>query len=78
MSAEEEYMISQISRIINDFLKTLSDRDSFIFICRYYCSDRISDIADMLHVSKRTVFTRLSSIRAELKEIFVREGYFDE
>ncbi len=77
-SAEEDYMISQLGSIINDYIKTLSDREEFIFICRYYCSDRISDIAEMLHVSERTVFNELTAIRRGLKKILVQEGYFNE
>ncbi|MBQ8287556.1 MAG: sigma-70 family RNA polymerase sigma factor [Clostridia bacterium] len=74
-SAEEDYFTSQISRIISDYLRSLPERSAFIFICRYYCSDRIADIADMLHVSERTVFRELTDIRSRLQEILVKEEY---
>lgn len=75
-SAEEAYLISQIGDILNDFIRALDDRDALIFICRYYCADRVAAIAAMLNVSERTVFTRLSAMREELKAILVKEGYF--
>ena len=56
----------------------LSERRAFIFICRYYCSDSIRNIAAMLHVSERTVFNELKDIRSELKETLTEEGYFNE
>ena len=75
-SAEEEYLVSQISRIVSDYLRSLSEQSAFIFICRYYCSDRIADIAAMLHLSERTVFRELTEIREGLKAILIKEGYY--
>lgn len=77
-SAEEEYMLSQVSRIVSDYLRSLSERGAFIFICRYYCSDKISDIAEMLHISESTVFRELTSMRDGLKKLLEREGFINE
>ncbi len=74
-SAEEEYLISQVSRVISEYLRALPERSAFIFICRYYCSDRIADIAAMLHIGERTVFRELKELRAGLKELLIKEGY---
>ena len=75
-SAEDEYLVSQVSRVVSDFLRSLPERNAFIFICRYYCSDRIADIAAMLHISERTVFRELTAMREELKGILTKEGYY--
>ena len=74
-SAEEEYFIKQLSKILSQYLRSLPERSAFIFICRYYCSDKVSDIADMLHISESTVFRELVSIRKGLKERMEKEGY---
>ncbi len=74
-SAEEEYFIGELSRLLSEFLRKLPERSAFIFICRYYCSDRISDIAQMLHISERTVFRELTSMRSDLKDLLEKEGY---
>lgn len=76
-SAEEDYFVGEISRIVSDYLRALPERSAFIFICRYYCADKISDIAEMLHVGERTVFRELTSIRDGLKERLVKEGYYN-
>ena len=76
-SAEQEYLISEISRLMSRYLYSLSETQAFMFICRYYCSDRISDIAKMLDVSERTVFRELSTIREGLRELLEKEGYFN-
>lgn len=76
-SAEHDYAVSQISRLLSDYLRSLSERRSFIFICRYYCADRICDIADMLHVSESTVFRELDAIKEGLKQQLAKEGLYD-
>ena len=75
-SAEDEYLVSQVSRIVSNFLRSLPERNAFIFICRYYCSDRIADIASMLHISERSVYRELTTMREELKDILTKEGYY--
>jgi len=74
-SAEEEYFIKEISKILSQYLKELPERSAFIFICRYYCSDKISEISEMLQISESTVFRELTALRDGLKERIEKEGY---
>ena len=75
-SVEEAYAIDELKRILDAYLRSLSDRDATVFICRYYYADPISEIAEMLHVSERTVSRLLVSLRNGLKETLEKEGYF--
>ncbi len=75
-SAEEDYLMSQIGHCVSEYLRGLSERSTFIFVCRYYCGDRIADIAALLHISERTVFQELTNIRSGLKARLVKEGYY--
>ena len=77
-SAEHDYLVREVSRILSQYLRTLPERSAFIFICRYYCSDRIADISQMLHISERTVFRELTEIREGLKKALEKEGYVYE
>lgn len=72
---EYDYNVYRLSRLLNSFLNSLSEKDRFVFICRYYCCDRISDIADMLHISERSVFRTLTALRKKLKKHLNKEGY---
>ncbi len=72
---DEKYLIHQISRILNDYLRTLTDRQTFVFVCRYYYSDTIESIAKMLGLSANTVLRDLAKIRKGLKETLAKEGY---
>ena len=78
MSVEEEYAVAELSKILNSFLRELSDRSEFVFVCRYYYADRISDISQMLHISENTVYRELSRMRQELQQRLEKEGYGNE
>ena len=75
-SVAEEYLISEISRILSEYLRELPERQEFTFFCRYYCSDCIADIARMLRVSDSTVFRDLTAMRNELKKRLRKVGYY--
>ncbi|MBO5756538.1 MAG: sigma-70 family RNA polymerase sigma factor [Clostridia bacterium] len=74
-SADEDYDVYRLSRLLSDYLRRMPEKRAFIFICRYYCADRISDIANMLHLSESTVYRELDEIKKGLREILIKEGY---
>ena len=75
-SVEHDYAVYQISRLLSRYLRSLPERRAFIFVCRYYCSDRIEDIARMLNISESTIMRELRTIREGLKALLVKEGYY--
>lgn len=78
MGLEDEVLMRAVIDAMNDYLRSLSKREVLIFICRYYYSDSIDSIAQMLKVSRNTVFRDLSKIRSGLKERLEAEGYCHE
>ena len=74
-SAEEAFIVTQLSTILNTYLRDLTKREVLIFICRYYYADSIEDIAKMLRISQSTVFRDLAKIRTGLKERIEAVGY---
>jgi RNA polymerase sigma-70 factor (ECF subfamily) len=77
-SVEHDYAVFQISRLLSQYLRSLPEKRAFIFVCRHYCSDRISDIAEMLHVSESTIFRELNTIKKGLRELLIKEGLYHE
>ena len=71
---EPDDAVTEISRILNDFLKALHERDRFVFVCRYYYSDSVAYIAKMANISDKTVYRDLQRIREELREVLNKEG----
>ena len=74
-SVEEEYMLQEMKNILNQFLSTLSDRELYIFVWRYYHCDSVKHIAHLLSLSETTVRRELAAIRNSLKQLLVQEGY---
>ncbi len=72
---EEEYAISEMIRVLNRYLETLSSQEEFMFICRYYYADSVDRIAGMLDMGRSTVYRDLGLIRQGLKEALEKEGW---
>lgn len=71
---EEELLAREIVRVLNDWLRELDANDRFMFVCRYYYADTVSYISDLLDVSNKTVYRRLSELRSQLRQRFEKEG----
>ncbi len=65
----------ELGKTVSDFLRGLSQRRRFIFICRYYMAEPIDEIAKQLQLSRSTVNKELAAIRKDLKEYLESEGY---
>lgn len=71
---EEEMAVKRLSDALNSYLESLSERKEFIFVCRYYYADKITEIAKMLKISEKTVSRELIAIREGLKKYLESEG----
>jgi len=74
LTVEEEVEVRALARALNTYLHSLSEREQFIFVCRYYYADKIATIAKMLKISEPTVFRSLTDMRNNLKEHLEKEG----
>ena len=74
-SPEEEFAASELGKLLNIYLRSLSKRAELIFICRYYYADSVTKIATMLEVSERTVYRELTEIKQGLKSFLEKEGF---
>lgn len=63
-----------LSRMINEFLETLSRTNREVFISRYYDFESLDSIAARLHLSRNSVGTRLFRMKNSLKEKLEKEG----
>ncbi len=71
----EEYELRVLGEVINEFLSKLSRRDRNIFLCRYYYTYPITDIAKSHALSAAYVRNVLSRTRQKLKLNLEKEGY---
>ncbi len=70
----EDIAMKETVRVLNGFLGSITKRQRFIFICRYYYCDKVTTIAKMLSVSQKTVYRELEKLRSELKCALKKEG----
>ncbi len=75
-SVESELETIEIGRLISEYVRTLSRRQRFIFMGRYYICDTVESIADELGVSIPTVYRELNTIKCGLKTHLERNGVF--
>jgi len=71
----DEYNLKELSDLLTDYIRSLSERRRFIFIERYYFAVKIDEIARTLSVSRSTVNKEISEIKRTLKEKLEKEGF---
>ena len=73
MTAEIE--TKELAKSISNFVRSLPDRQMFIFVSRYYIADPISTISKELGCSVSTVKREIEAIKIGLKKHLESEGY---
>ena len=73
-SPEVAYESALVGRVINDYLRTLSERDMCLFVSRYFCSDPLTDIAEKCGMSESGVKKALLRLREGLRTKLEKEG----
>ena len=72
---DDEFDAKHLGEIISAYLKTLSKRQRYIFMSRYYMAEPIDKIASDMSVSKSTVNKEIALIKEGLKNALEKEGY---
>lgn len=73
-SVESEYDARELGREINAFLETLGREDRVMFVRRYWFSDSVADIAEMLDTRTSRVSVRLFRLREKLRRHLMEKG----
>ena len=73
MNAEIE--AKELAKSISNFVRSLPDRQMYIFVSRFYIADPIARISDELGCSVSTVKREIEAIKIGLKKHLESEGY---
>jgi len=73
-STEDVVEASELERMINDFLHSLSEQDCNVFLRRYWFMEEYAAISDRYGIKLNTVKTSLHRTREKLKVYLEREG----
>ena len=71
----QAYEYKELLAAINDFLSTLPAGKRNIFICRYWYTDSISDIAARFDMTCSAVSMTLNRLRTKLHNYLIERGY---
>ena len=72
---ESAYQAKELGQSINQFVRTLSERDGNIFVRRYFFTESVADISERFRMTPNNVLVVLSRTRQKLKAHLEREGY---
>lgn len=61
---------------LNTFLRSLPQKDRYLFLRRYYYLDTCREISRKTGMDESTVSTRLNRLRRRLKDLLLKEGIF--
>ncbi len=73
-STESEFASEQLGKLISDYVRSLPERQRYIFIARYYMSETVEYIASRLGVGKATVHRDTEKIKSGLAAHLERNG----
>ncbi len=74
-TVESRFESGQLGSYINEYLGKLSRKSREVFVSRYYFNMSVSDTAQGLSMTESAVKTRLSRVRAGLKEFLQERGF---
>ena len=70
-TVEDEIEARELTRIIEDFLDTLTLENRVIFMRRYWFADSYKDIAEFVGLSEKNISVRLTRIREKMKQYLI-------
>ena len=75
-SVEKEYEAKEVGKLINDYVRKLTERQRYIFIDRFYLAESVETIANDLSISVPTVYREIEKIKQGLKNHLERNEVF--
>ena len=75
-TGEDEIEARELTRIIEEFLDTLTVENRVIFMRRYWFADSYKDIAELVGISEKNISVRLTRIREKMKQYLIEREVF--
>ena len=71
----QEFNKNELLNVINEFLEKLSQEKRIMFICRYWYSDSVTDIAKRCGTSENSVSVTLNRLRKRFHSYLLERGF---
>lgn len=76
-SIEEEAEKAELSRVLNEWLETLPEKQKLLFVKRYYYFESVKEAARECKMSESAAGTSLQRMRQSLKSYLIERGMVD-
>lgn len=73
-----EYEAKELGQCIRRFVRSLPERDSNVFVRRYFFTEPVAEIAKKYGLTENNVMVILSRTRTKLKTYLIKEGFWNE
>ena len=70
----EELLAEELGKMISCFIRSLNERDRYIFMSRFYLVEPIETISRELNVTESTIYKKITKLKASLKEYLNEKG----
>lgn len=74
-NVETGFARAELTKVINEFLSSLSETERNVFLCRYWYMDSIQTISQISGFSQSKVTSMLHRTRGKLRKMLSEEGY---
>jgi len=75
-SVDEIYEAREIGKMISEYVRTLDDRQQYIFFDRYYMAEPVEKTAADLSISVQTTYREIQKIKQGLKKFLEGKGVY--
>jgi len=72
--SEREFEADELTRMLEEWLWGLGERNRYIFLRRYWYMEDVTAIAQNLHLSEAAVYLRLDRMKKKLKAYLYKKG----
>lgn len=77
-NVEERYLAKELEEAVNRFVTALPQRESGLFIRRYFYAESLDTVARRFSVTPHNAAVILSRVRAKLRAYLIKEGFLNE
>lgn len=75
---DDELLAKELGKMISCFLRSLNERDRYIFMSRFYLVEPTWVIAKELNVTESAIYKKLTKLKADLKIFLKKKGCYCE
>lgn len=70
----DELLAKELGRMVSSFIRSLDEKDKYVFMSRFYLVESVEVIAGELRVTQSAIYKKLTKLKADLKKYLEENG----